>query len=287
MKLFSSIDSSREFIKVDTDKAWQKVDSRIENNEGKVIRIHQPRRNLRIAAGVVLVLAMAFSLRQLLHKESAQPLLFASAEKITETKLPDGSKVFMNKNSEVTFAVKDNVREVKLKGEAYFEVVHDEKQPFIVSVDEILIKDIGTEFNVKALPGNNEVEVKVESGEVKFFSRSDEGVTLIKGEKASYNKITKQFIKLVADPFDNSASYRSKIFFFKDSKLKDVIQQLNDVYLSDIRLGDQRLAECRLTVTFTNEKIETIVSILAETLDLKVQKTGDTFVLNGENCTNK
>jgi ferric-dicitrate binding protein FerR (iron transport regulator) len=190
----------------------------------------------------------------------------------------------MNKNAEITYEIKDGKREVKLKGEAFFEVVHNEAEPFVISVDEVLIKDIGTAFNVKAIPGSDIVEVAVESGEVQFYSESSQGLLLVKGEKATYNKTTKEFIKQTIQPTDNTMSYRSRIFHFSNASLNEVVDAINLVYDSNIKLGNERLGECRLSVDFNNENIDVLVSIIAETLDLEVENRTDSILLKGEAC---
>jgi len=283
-KLFSRIDEAIPFIKVDTNAAWSKLDTCV-NGEAKVIPLFKQRDFVRIAASVVLLVALGFFIQFFLDSDKVEHQVFTANGSVVETKLPDGSKVFINKNSEVSFSInKNNVREVKLKGEAFFEVVHNEVQPFVISVDDILIKDIGTEFNVKELPGSDVIEVLVEGGEVKFYSENNEGVTLVKGEKARYVKSTKRFEKISTGMFDNTSAYRSKVFNFNNTKLKDAIEQINGIYLCDVRLGDQKMANCPLTVSFDKKDIDFIASTIAETLDMKVEKKDGIIILNGGNC---
>jgi ferric-dicitrate binding protein FerR (iron transport regulator) len=283
-KLLTQIDSVKIDKKVDTDAAWSKVNIRIENGDTKIIELPRRKRTFQIAAAVILLVCMSFFLKMLLSKNSDLET-YAATEQMLEKKLPDGSTVFMNRNTEVSYSVnKNNVREVKLKGEAYFEVVHNESQPFVINAGGVLVKDIGTEFNVKALPETGMVEVKVESGEVQFYTENSEGLKLVKGEKAQYNKATKKFNKINVDAFDNTSSYRSKIFNFRETKLQDAIDQLNDIYLCDIVLSDMKLANCPLTVTFENKPISEIIDIMAETLGFTVQRNGNTYILTGGEC---
>lgn len=70
-----------------------------------------------------------------------------SANATVQDTLPDGSTAFLNKKSELSFEynVKEKTRRVKLKGEAYFAVKHEEDKPFVIETGEILVRDIGTE----------------------------------------------------------------------------------------------------------------------------------------------
>lgn len=271
---------------VNVNEAWGKVNERINGNGTKVMELPKRNRNLRIAAAVVLLICMSFFLKMLLSTKETEPQFYAAAKQAVETKLPDGSKVLINKNSEISYTIKDDLREVKLKGEAYFEVVHNDAQPFVIDVEGVLIKDIGTEFNVRTLPGGDIVEVKVDGGEVQFYTENNEGLKLIKGEKAHYSKTSKKFTKVSTDMFDNTSSYRSKIFNFKKTQLKEVIDLLNEVYMTDIRIGDSKLANCPYTGSFNNESVERIVEILQATFDLNVEKVDGAYILNGGECLN-
>lgn len=285
-KLFSQVEKAKEVHKVDSLKAWEKLNARItaEEQEARVVPLYR-RPVLRIAASIILIAVLALLVNYIFNNQQPVPVVLAAQQKVVEQKLPDGSTVTLNKNSEIAYVVNDkHVREIKLKGEAYFEVVHNEEQPFEIVVDEVIIQDIGTAFNVKATPGSNLVEVWVESGEVRFFTSTSQGLTLTKGEKASYDRTSKVFTKIVPVPEENTASYKSKVFFFKETALSEVITQLNAIYDSNIQLGDERLGKCLISTSFDNRSLEDVIDIIAETLDLEVERSGDKIVLKGQPC---
>jgi transmembrane sensor len=283
-KLFTQIDSIKGDKTVDTNKAWNKLNSRIENGDTKIIELPKPKRTFQIAAALVLLVCMSFFLKWALDNKNVAPEIYATSKQMLEKKLPDGSKVFINRHSEIVYVVKNNVREVKLKGEAYFEVIHKDHEPFVINVNDVLIKDIGTEFNVKTLD-NGDVEVKVDGGEVQFYSENNEGLKLVKGEKARYSKTAKQFTKVNTNVFDNTSSYRTKIFNFENARLRDVIEELNEVYMVNIRLSNHKLDNCPVTAQFDNQSIEEVMDLIADALDIKVEHNGNTFTLVGEDCT--
>jgi len=84
--------------------------------------------------------------------------------------LPDGTKVWLNASSSIRYptAFIGNSREVEITGEAYFEVVHNEAKPFIVKTGEILIKDIGTAFNVNAYDDEPSIKTTLIEGLVQL-----------------------------------------------------------------------------------------------------------------------
>ena len=265
---------------VDTDAAWKRLDERISQNQGRIISLYRRPVFLRSAAAVLLIATLGIIANWFLTQRGAEPTHFMAAKDPVQKVLPDGSKVFINKNSELSYAAdKDGQRNVTLTGEAFFEVVHDEKKPFVIHTGGLLIRDIGTAFNVKAIPGNPGVEVSVESGEVQFYSAANAGVTLKQGEKAVYHLASARFSKSTLDPSENTLSYKTRSCEFKEAPLTEVIDQLNDVYNSRIRLKDQSLAIERVSVSFHNESLDMILNILSETLDLEAEKTDSVIFL--------
>jgi transmembrane sensor len=284
-KMLATIETVKIDNTVNVDAAWDNLNQRILNTETKTIPLFKRASILRVAAAILLLASLGIVIKWVFNVNSTQPVILLATTKPLQQKLPDGSAVFINKHSEISYTLnKKNEREVKLKGEAYFEVLHNEQQAFVIAIDDIRIKDIGTAFNVKAMPASNEVEVFVESGEVRFYTATNEGISLIKGEKAVYDKTTKLFSKSIVTASENAMSYKSKVFHFKATTLKEVIAQINAVYESDIRLNDERMGACRLSVTFNNESVEMMVAIIAETLNLETKQMGKTILLEGQPC---
>jgi len=283
-RLIQAIDDSDCERKVDVNKAWNTLERRI-NENGKIISIFRKPAFLRAAASILLVATLSFLIYKNINVVESTPLIIAANEKVHEQQLPDGSKVIVNKHSEIAFTEGKKGREVKLKGEAFFEVKHDEENPFTVVIDEVFIQDIGTAFNVKELPELGQIEVNVEEGEVQFFTSANKGVNLKKGEKAIYTKATKTFVKELPRPSENIGSYRSRMFHFEENTLSEVIHQLNQVYEKKIVLADSAIGDCRISVDFNDEELDLVVSILAETLDLKTDQSAHLITLSGKPCS--
>jgi transmembrane sensor len=269
----------------DTDQAWNSLKDKLKQNRGgKVVPLStaNSRSYWRVAAALLLVSAFAYFTYKLL--EPATTSFKAQALKQVETDtLPDGSEVSLNKKTELayTFNKKSKTHRVKLKGEAFFKIQHEEKKDFIVDAEGVLIKDIGTSFNVKAYPESNTIEVDVQEGEVKFYSESAEGILLHAGEKGIYNKTSKTFSSDRIEP--NVAAYKTKYFVYSNKDLGAVVDELNSIYDKKIVIADN-LRKCRLTVTFNNESIEEIANVIAETLGMTLTIAGDQLQLEGSGC---
>lgn len=197
--------------------------------------------------------------------------------------MPDGSGVFLNKQTELVYQYdrKKKNHVVKLKGEAYFNIQHDDSKTFIVDLEGIFIRDIGTSFNVKAYPEDNTIEVVVEEGKVMFYTDTDSGIYLSAKGKGIYNKATKTFS--IEQPEENVLAYKTRFFSFSDTDLQTVIIALNNVYDKKIVLGGN-LRNCHLTVSFNNEDINEIATIIAETLGLTVSNSANEIRLEGPGC---
>lgn len=241
----------------------------------------------RIAAGLIVVtVAGVWTYRWI---QTPAPVVEMVADVTTaQDTLPDGTTAFLNKKSSLTFAYdrKTKTRKVALKGEGFFEVKHEEEKPFVIEAEEALVRDIGTAFNIKAYPGEDTVEVVVKEGVVQFYTVNNPGINLQAGETGIYSKRSKSFTKLHrADT--NVFAYKTGVFAFHATDLRSVIERVNEVYGARISLGSDKIGDCRLTVNFTNEELETIVDIIAETLSLQVERKDTTrkeIILRGPGC---
>ena len=273
----------------DMDAAWSKMKRSLRGSLGKSAVLPPPAPSnsfplsWRMAAAVILIMGVGFFLVRTFRPAEPSPVVVLSNTETVADTLPDGSGVVLNKQTQLAykFDQKKKVHTVKLKGEAYFNIQHDSTMTFIVDIDGVMIKDIGTSFNVKAYPESNTVEVVVESGEVMFYTDKDSGVYLRANGKGIYNKTTKTFT--IDHPGENVLAYKTRVFTFSNSDLVTVIEALNGVYDKQIMISD-KIGSCHITVSFNNESQEEIVAIIAETLGLTVRQSEDKIMLEGPGC---
>lgn len=267
---------------IDENAAWEILNTRLTTSTTKIIPLYRKAIFFRSVASIALFISLGFLIKWFYTSSNIAPLQITSLNSIKNDTLPDGSSIVLNKNSELTFTQTNNKRSVKLIGEAFFNVIHNDEIPFEININDVIIKDVGTSFNVKAMPNTNSIEVAVESGEVQFYSNTSKGVLLVKGDKAIYNLDTKLFSKFSIDPSENITSYKSNIFLFKNTTLKNAVGQINRVLGSHILLSDSSLLERKLSVEFNNESIDVITSVLAETLDLEIEKKNGSIILKSK-----
>ena len=298
-KLFEQSSALKDLLAVDTDKAWLRVKSKINREEfssdrdqigtAKVINIQATpvlKYALRIAAMLAVAAGLGTSVFLMMNKkQTVDDVFIVSSDKIKQDTLPDGSTFTLNRKSALSFSSDEygKKRIVHLKGEAFFEVRHNVSNEFIVEAGGLVIKDVGTSFNVKAIPDSRIVFVVVESGEVKILTDNSDSMNLVAGETVEYNMDTRELVKGVNED-KNLAAYKDKIFIFDNTELKVIVKLLNDIYGSNIVVDNKDAGSCRLTASFNNETLDSIVDIISETLHLQIEKNDTEILLKGNAC---
>jgi transmembrane sensor len=148
--------------------------------------------------------------------------------------LPDGTSVWLNSQSSLTFPVtfKGAERKVSLTGEAYFEVAKNKQMPFIVHTGNADVKVLGTHFNVKAYLEENAVKTTLLEGSVSF-SNSSSSVLLTPGEQGlaevAGGKITQKKVNI-----NQVMAWKSGYFIFREDDIHDIMKQISRWYDVDV-----------------------------------------------------
>lgn len=285
--------ASHKYRQVDAKKAWDLLQQKMEEPP-RQINAPAPQINwfrkswMGIAAAVIVILGLSVFLMvyRTGHSKIVQTAAVTSADDIIEKVIDKDFQVVLNRHSHIRYTATRRKRQVELTGEAYFKVQHSEQSPLLVEAEGTLIEDIGTSFNVKAMPGEDFVEVSVDTGAVRFFTPTHQGILLHAGETGHYQKSSGVF-SLVENPDLNATAYKTKQFVFRNARLAEVTDALSAVYDVPIVLENPQLADCTISVSFNREEISYIMEIIAETLNLTLETTHPGFVLKGEQCNHE
>lgn len=147
--------------------------------------------------------------------------------------LPDGSKVWLNAASSLRFptAFTGKERQVKMEGEAYFEVAQQASKPFVVVTGNIKIKVLGTHFNVNAYSNENTIRTTLAEGAVRV-SKEDKSKVLEPGEQVQFDKQTGNMsIKQVN--VDQMLAWKNGLFYFDNTNIKTIMKQVARWYNVD------------------------------------------------------
>lgn len=210
----------------------------------KQILLPQPRRSIkqlvwRSVAAVLICLMAGTSLYLYIDRGEIQRSLQSEhlvqvgrGEKATVT-LPDGTKVYLNAQSALTYptAFGQQERKVQFTGEAYFEVARDEKKPFIVDNPTISVKVLGTEFNFYATADDEWFETTLVEGKVEVTLKmpTPRKEILEPNQKIHYNKLTGAWNITHADVWEDTAWKRGDMVF-RSKNFEEVIKKLEAYY---------------------------------------------------------
>ena len=173
---------------------------------------------------------------------------------ITSLTLFDGSTVWLNSGSTIKYSsdFNTNKREVSVEGEAYFEVTHDAKIPFIVNLGNSEVKVYGTSFNVKAYPGSNRVEAVLMKGKI-AFTANKQSVLLKPHERVVYSPQEGTIVKDQVD-VEKVSSWKKGKYYYVNESLTNIIQQLQRWYDIEIVFDEHVLSPYTFTGVINRER---------------------------------
>jgi transmembrane sensor len=260
----------------DENAAWKRFQARI--HQPPLVRKMYVQSWLKIAAvfiilaGASLVAYLAFNKEPGIKDVTAQ-----TANTILSETLPDGSSITLNKNSSLTYPskFKGNSRPVNLKGEAFFNIHPDKSKPFLIHVNDITIKVVGTSFNVRSR--NGITEVIVATGIVQVM-KGKQVVELKPKEKLLVREADSLLVKK-PEKEKLYNYYLTREFACDNTPLWKLVEVLNEAYGAHITIRGKQNRSLPLTVTFPNESLDHILEVVSLTLGLRVERSGDEIIL--------
>lgn len=264
----------------DSKKAFENVRRKIEFTKRKsVIPFWKNANFYKIAAGIVLSFGLGFLVNKALTKKQ-----LINSDVITEVTapigskskvvLPDGTNVWLNSSSTIHYSSNFNKtnREIKLEGEAFFDVHKNKNLPFIIQTNNALsVKVLGTAFNVKAYSSENYIETTLERGSLLVERIEGDKLYETKLEpkqRATFNKAEKQMqISIENDPTIFSA-WRNNKLIFRNESFESLVVKLERWYGVSIIIKDKEIRTYHFNGTIQNESITDVMNIIKYTLPI-------------------
>ena len=193
-------------------------------------------------------------------------------------RLPDGTEVMLGVATVLRYPREfpKGSREVSLEGEAYFEVVHHERRPFIVRAGDLVAKDLGTQFTVRAYPGDARARVVVREGRVSI--RAAAGATDRSERVVASGQLGRlgQSGDPLVEQADTSAyfAWTEGRLVFTNTPLGEAVEQIERWRDVEIRLSPPDISERRFTTSFGDESTLAILQVIGTGLRLDVMQTG-------------
>lgn len=232
------------------------------------------------AAAVVVVVAFAW----LLRPKTVEITLVTGIGEVKTFVLPDSSKVTLNGSSSLKYAsnmATGAIREVRLEGEAYFDVQHIEQngepaRKFIVRNRDLQVEVLGTTFNVKERAGITNVTLN--SGKIKIGLEDAPEATLYMqpGDFVQYTEKDRKLLRKKVDAAMYSVWKEEKLELNK-MKLSELGLLLKDIYGLECSFGSKELANAEISGSIRLQDEETIIRTLAFVLDIKIRRENDTL----------
>ncbi|MCK3685364.1 FecR domain-containing protein [Maribellus sp. YY47] len=297
-KMLSKVDSYYQEKRFDTNAAWKNVHAQfVPTKKGTVVSL-QKKRKEGIAtfykyAAILVVALLLGSVGYYIGFRNQIPAVYSEVisgenQVLQQYVLPDGSVIALNSNSKLTFPkkFKGDVREVSIEGEAFFDVKPNPEKPFVINAGETQVKVLGTSFNVSAYPGDETVEVIVETGKVQVIGKSTEKQTetaevfLIPGEKGTFFTQNKTLEKSVnADP--NFLSWKTHDLIFNKVPLSEVIRCLEKTYHITVDVAEPELNDLLYEGHFDRKPADFVLDVIRLTFNLELTGENEHYTLSG------
>lgn len=186
--------------------------------------------------------------------------------------LPDGSFGWLNSGSTIKYALNFNKRrEVQLSGQAFFDVIHQDENKFVVKTKYLDIEDKGTAFDVAAYDNEDQTDVTVERGSVLLKNyKLAAPIEMKPNEQINYNHTNQKFTKNIVTALNISAWKEGKLIL-RNASLTELAKQLSRWYNVEVMTHNIKDTSFRYRATFENENLEEVLRLLKLTSPLKVK----------------
>jgi|GEM_PF-2933853 Fe2+-dicitrate sensor, membrane component len=233
---------------------------------------------VKVAAAVLLLIGgIAWHYKQIFVVDNPEKVHFYRVAKGERSRfqLPDSTNVWLNAGSSLSFVEdrKAHRRIAVLVGEAYFEVKHDAENPFNLSLpDSMQVQVLGTTFNVKAYPGEQQSSVSLRSGRVKVgregLDKNGAELILQPGQEALWKDGAGRWIKKEVDTA-TIADWRENVIRFEDEPLRDIISTLERRYDLEIRVKENTLLDKHVSIKLGNSSFKDVLETLSFSLGFR------------------
>ena len=225
-----------------------------------------------VAALIIIAISSSIYLTKQTLRDEPMNVVTVPQGQRTDLLLSDGTKVSLNANSRFeyppSFKIYDT-RNVKIDGEAYFEVSKDKAHPFIVETPYGKVQVIGTKFYIDSYSKSNKFETYLIEGVVKVTTPTGEAI-LHPNEKVGLKDG-----RLVLEPIENKDTYRWRegLYCFRDVLLSKVFEQFERYYDVKFVVRNKRLLSTHISGKFRLiDGLDFAMKVLQEGADFKYSR---------------
>jgi len=273
--------------KFDRKRVFRRIESRIWGVNIAVRRRRIYAWAASVAASVLLLSTIGYylffseSTTTSRHREVMMLVFETQNKERLQMTLPDSTKVWLYAGSRIEYPEKfdPKVRQVKLSGEAYFDVTHQEKQLFCVQSNKLLIRVLGTQFTVSDYQNGASAEAVLISGKVNVHVLNDSTkrtFELFPNERLLYNEQQQSTVIQTVDASQWSGWIHGRLHF-DNAELGYIINKLGRWYGQKIECSPELAARYRLTFTVRDESLAQVARLIQNIAPVNFQLTGDYY----------
>lgn len=208
-------------------------------------------------------------------------VLITAADSTGEFTLPDGSHVWLNGDTRLSYNddfTDGEGRRVKISGEAYFDVAKDTKRPFVVDMGELEVEVLGTSFEVRNYAACRLHDIVLREGSLKVRGPWGDEVTMKPDEMLSYDPASgsREVGQVEAD---NYCRWFERYVTFDNTPLADILVHVSRRYGVDLDIAPEVDAECMLSLTMGGESLQSIMNTLSYISDISYKIEGKSLVI--------
>lgn len=231
-----------------------------------------------IAAMLCLLFGSIYYFRYMDERNIIYAQINTSFSEKKHVTLPDGSRIVLNSCSVLRYPdeFKGKTRRVELEGQAFFEVAHNEKMPFVVTTRDFDVRILGTQFDVKAYPQDEIVSVDVKSGKVQV-DLPEAMMRLTAQEQVLINNLSGEYNKRKEE--SEVAVWIKGSLRFNRTPIRDVARELERVYNCRIVFTAGQEFNNLISGEHDNQSLESVLESIRYISGIKYKKEGETIIL--------
>lgn len=179
--------------------------------------------------------------------------------------LADNTKVFLKPGSEISYNVSglEDSRQLRLRGEAYFDVARDSLRPFIVHTENISVKVLGTAFTVSSIPGRPDTEVVLERGKVRILSPEGTSMLDLKPNQSARYSSAEGVVDVESCYAKAFVASHFNLVSLEDATLAEIVSALEDSFETEIGVRDVKRPQERYYFNYLKtDSLDDILSVL-------------------------
>jgi ferric-dicitrate binding protein FerR (iron transport regulator) len=260
-EIWFSAEDNELLSRYDKEKAFEVFRGRVAASSAS----NRHRRHLRVwmryAAGLVIIGVLVFTAffysRNRMASRFADVVIEAPRGGLAKLSLPDGSQVWLNSNSKIIYSQGFGItdRKLRLIGEGYFKVKRNPKLPFSISSGNLLIHDLGTQFNVRNYMSDAEAEITLKEGKVSFQdSRNIKTVYYLQPNQKAVIAKASGIVKLKNCDAAMNSQWTNGQLIFNGQSMQYLIQTLERSYDVKINVMNPAVMKCHFYGDFIRQE---------------------------------